>query len=169
MSDPQPSWPPLIVAANQPRWMRWRDVGLTLCMWLLFVIMLETEFELFFGPLFERLGWGDWDTEANWEIFFQRLAPFLRTVGILVTALVVAGLFTMARRRRTLLGVAPPPLDVGQHAALARIDERALVEARDLPVAVVEVDADGRHIVHPRELAVQQGIPDQRPSSKALT
>ena len=169
MTGPQMPWPPLIVATNQPRWMKWRDFVLTFSMWMLFAIMLETEFELFVGPHLERLGLGDWNTEANWGIFFSRLAPFLRTVGVLVTALLVSGMFTMVRRRRSLLGSAPPPLDVAQHAHLAGIEERALVEARGLPVVVIEVDVEGRHVVRPRELALEQAISDQRPSSAALT
>ncbi len=169
MTGPQLPWPPLIVATNQPRWMRWRDFFLTFAMWMLFAIMLETEFELFAGPHLERLGLGDWDTEAHWDDFFGRLAPYLRTVAALVSALVVSGMFTMVRRRRALLGSAPVPLDAAQQALLAGLEERALIEARELPIAVVEVDAEGRHVVHPRELALSQALGDQRPSSKALT
>jgi signal transduction histidine kinase len=32
-------WPPLITAAAQPRWMVWRDRGLTVAMWALFALV----------------------------------------------------------------------------------------------------------------------------------
>ena len=67
------TWPPLIVASEKPRWVWWRDFALTLLMWLVFAIMLETEFELFFGRYLERLGLGDFDTNANWARFFERM------------------------------------------------------------------------------------------------
>src|SRR5262249_46377186 len=63
MSDAAKPWPPLIVAKHTPRWVRWRDFALTLMMWILFAIMLETEFELFAGGHLERWGFGDFDTD----------------------------------------------------------------------------------------------------------
>jgi tetratricopeptide (TPR) repeat protein len=57
ISDAAKPWPPLIVADHTPRWVRWRDFALTLMMWILFAIMLETEFELFVGPHLERWAW----------------------------------------------------------------------------------------------------------------
>ena len=84
---PHETWPPLIVASDKPRWVTWRDFGLTLIMWVMFAIMLETEFELFFGRYLENLGLGDFQTEANWDVFFQRLRPY---VGLVIVLLVVA-------------------------------------------------------------------------------
>jgi len=46
-------------------------------MWLLFGLMLENEFELFFGGYFERWGLGDFDTDPDWPEFFRRLRPYL--------------------------------------------------------------------------------------------
>ena len=56
--EPAP-WPPLIVASTTPTWVKARDVVLTLVMWVLFAIMLRTEFDLFFGRYLARLGLGD--------------------------------------------------------------------------------------------------------------
>jgi hypothetical protein len=79
---PQENWPPLIIASEKPRWVMWRDFALTLLMWLIFAIILETEFELFFGRYLERLGWGNFDTNANWAQFFQRLEPYLWLIAM---------------------------------------------------------------------------------------
>ena len=65
-----------IVAETAPTWVRVRDFLLTFAMWLLFALMLETEFELFFGRYLEWLGWGDFDTDGHWEVFFERLRPY---------------------------------------------------------------------------------------------
>jgi hypothetical protein len=145
------AWPPLIVASRQPAWMRRRDFLLTLAMWLLFAIMLETEFELFFGPYLERLGWGDFDTDAAWTVFFGRLRPFVIVTAALVTWLVVSGVFTLQRRRRTLLGDPPPPLSLEEQAARAGMDPFVLKAARDLPNAVVSAEPDGSRTVKRRD------------------
>ena len=90
MTSSDRHWPPLIIADHAPRFVRWRDFLLTLLMWIAFAIILETEFELFFGDYLERLGFGDFDTKANWSIFFERLTPFLATTTLLVSLLIVA-------------------------------------------------------------------------------
>ena len=46
-------------------------------MWAVFAIMLETEFELFFGRYLERMGLGDFDTEGKWAGFFEALRPYV--------------------------------------------------------------------------------------------
>ena len=69
------TWPPLIIATDKPRWVTWRDFALTLMMWIGFALMLETEFELFFGRYLEQLGLGDFQTEAHWDVFFQHPCP----------------------------------------------------------------------------------------------
>ena len=150
MSNSTRIWPPLIVAARTPRWVKWRDVLLTLAMWILFAIMLETEFELFFGPHLERLGLGSFDSEANWDVFFQRLMPFVQVTMMLIGALALAGLITLHRRRRGLLIPQPQPLSTTDEARRVGMDETELAGARDLQVAVVYIDEDGTHRVKPR-------------------
>src|SRR4029453_3636375 len=53
-----------------------------LSMGVIFAIILETEFELFFGRYLERLGWGNFDTNANWAQFFHRLEPYLWLIAM---------------------------------------------------------------------------------------
>jgi hypothetical protein len=150
MSDAAKPWPPLIVADHTPRWVKWRDFALTLMMWILFAIMLETEFELFVGPHLEHWGLGDFDTEANWGAFFGRLMPFIQIAMMLIGVLALASLITLYRRRRSLLLPPPPPLAIGDEARRAGLDEVALAAARELRIAVVHIDEDGTHRVTPR-------------------
>ncbi len=109
---PHETWPPLIVASDKPRWVTWRDFGLTLIMWVMFAIMLETEFELFFGRYLENLGLGDFQTEANWDVFFQRLRPYIGLVIILLVTLIVSTVATLQRVRRAIRMHPPAPLPI---------------------------------------------------------
>jgi hypothetical protein len=150
MNDPVTPWPPLIVADQIPRWVKWRDFFLTLIMWILFAVMLETEFELFVGPHLERWGLGDFDTEANWSVFFERLVPFIQVTMMLVGLLALASLITLIRRRRGLLLPPPPLLAIADEARRAGMNETALAAARELRIAVVYINEDGTHRVEPR-------------------
>ncbi len=148
---PHDTWPPLIVVSDKPRWVIWRDFTLTLMMWLGFALMLETEFELFFGRYLERLGLGEFHTEAHWEVFFQRLRPYIGLVVILVVILAGTTLATLHRVRRALTQRLPPGLTPEEQAPRAGMTPAALVEARALRLAVVHVEPDGRHRVEPRD------------------
>ena len=150
---PQESWPPLIVASEKPRWVVWRDFALTLLMWLMFAIILETEFELFFGRYLERLGWGDFDTNANWARFFQRLEPYLWLIVMLVALLAASTVATLRRLRRFLKQAPPPSLQATEQARRAGMDEADLLAVRELANVVVHMAPDGRHRVEPRQAA----------------
>lgn len=154
---PHESWPPLIVAATTPTWITWRDILLTVLMWVLFAIMLETEAELFFGKYLERLGLGDFHTEAHWLEFFERLQPFIQTTVILVGALLVAGLLTLRRRKLALLLPQPAALELAADSRRAGMDEAALLAARDFPIAVVHFEANGVHRIERGEPPVSAG------------
>jgi hypothetical protein len=144
------AWPPLIVAEHAPRAIRWRDSALTLCMWALFAIMLETEFEMFFGDIMEAWGLGEFDTDARWVQFFIRLAPFIWTTVALVALLVLASTFTVRRVRRWAMLPEPAPLELALEARSAGTTEAALEAARALKIAVVHIDADGRLRIEPK-------------------
>jgi hypothetical protein len=148
------SWPPLIVVSKKPRWVFWRDFALTLFMWLLFAIMLESEFELFFGRYLERLGFGDdFDTTAHWGRFFRRLEPFVWLTVMLVALLAASTIATLHRLRRFLKTAPPPPLEAAEEAARGRMAVADLLAARELRTAVVHVDPGGTHRVEPRQAA----------------
>jgi poly-beta-1,6-N-acetyl-D-glucosamine biosynthesis protein PgaD len=151
MSDralrPPKDWPPLIVAGTKPRWVMVRDIALTVLMWVLFAIMLETEFELFFGRYLVRLGFGEFDVQANWGEFFEALRPFLRIAYVLIALLIVASFLTLRRIARTRRLPEPPPLPIADEARRVGMDEAELLAARELRVVVIHIDAAGRHRV----------------------
>jgi len=148
---PHDTWPPLIVASDKPTWVWWRDFALTVVMWLLFAIMLETEFELFFGHHLERLGWGDLDTNANWPRFFERLRPFVYLIITLLVFLAAAAVATVARYFLARRLPPPAPLAAAAQARRARMDETDLLAARELANVVVHIAPDGTHRVEPRQ------------------
>jgi hypothetical protein len=145
--QPHDSWPPLVIASDVPAWIKWRDFLLTSLMWVLFAIMLATEFELFFGKYLERLGLGNFDTDARWSLFFERLKPFLSISAGLISILALSSLLTLRRRKITLLWGQPEALELSADARRAGMDEQVLLKARDLRIAVVHFEADGVHRV----------------------
>jgi poly-beta-1,6-N-acetyl-D-glucosamine biosynthesis protein PgaD len=145
-------WPPLIVASTKPTFVKVRDIALTLLMWLLFAILLETEFEMFFGHYLQRLGLGDFDSEGRWLEFFQALRPFIQVALVLVSLLLVAGLLTLRRVARGRKLPQPAPLTAGDEARRVGMDEAELIAARELRVVVVHIDADGKYRVEPRRV-----------------
>jgi poly-beta-1,6-N-acetyl-D-glucosamine biosynthesis protein PgaD len=146
-------WPPLIVASTKPTFVKVRDTALTLLMWLLFAILLETEFEMFFGHYLQRLGLGDFDSEGRWLEFFQALRPFVQVALVLVSLLLVAGLLTLRRVARGRRLPQPAPLAAGDEARRVSLDEAELIAARELRVVVVHIEPNGKHRIEPRQAA----------------
>ena len=147
------SWPPLIVVSDKPRWVFWRDAVLTLMMWTLLGLMLATEFELFFGRFFEKLGLGEFDTNPHWARFFKLLEPYLWLIVALLALLAASTIATLHRIRRFVEAAPPPPLAAADQARRAGMDEADLLAARQLANVVVHVAPDGRHRVEPRQAA----------------
>jgi poly-beta-1,6-N-acetyl-D-glucosamine biosynthesis protein PgaD len=145
-------WPPLIVASTKPTFVKVRDTALTLLMWLLFAILLETEFEMFFGHYLQRLGLGDFDSEGRWLEFFQALRPFIQVALVLVSLLLVAGLLTLRRVARGRKLPQPAPLTAGDEARRVGMDKAELIAARELRVVVVHIDGDGKYRVEPHRV-----------------
>jgi hypothetical protein len=149
------SWPPLIVASDKPAWVTWRDFFLTLLMWIVFAIMLETEFELFFGRYLERLGLGDFQTDAHWDVFLERLKPYIVLVVVMLVVLVGTTLATLQRVRRALRTGLAPALAPEEQAPFAHMTPEALVAARQLRIATVYVDPDGSRRVEDTSAAIE--------------
>jgi hypothetical protein len=143
MTVPVNSWPPLVIARNTPRTIRWRDFLLTLVMWMLFAFMLDTEFKLFFGSYLQAFGLDEFDAKGNWPLFFEQLIPFLITAGVLVYLLVATGVLTLRRRRRALLLPPPAPLDLATEGRQAHLDETSLLAARAARIVVVHIGSQG--------------------------
>jgi poly-beta-1,6-N-acetyl-D-glucosamine biosynthesis protein PgaD len=136
MSVPARSWPPVIVAAGIPVWMRLRDVVLTCLMWALFVALLFGELGIRASNLFV--------VDVDWRGMLQQLEPFLAIIAFLVASLLVASQVTRRRRRRSLLLPEPPPLTLSEHAERGRMSEETLLRGREHRIVVLHVDAERR-------------------------
>lgn len=148
---PPTSWPPLITSAHQPRWMPWRDWGVTLLMWMVFAALLYTEGELAIAQVKARVYGTEPDIDANLAEFWHQLAPFFVVVVALVSWLSLFCVVTLIRRRRTLRQPPPPPppLSLEAEAAQAGMEPRDLVAARTLDLAVAHLDEANRYRIEP--------------------
>lgn len=160
MRQDSKQWPPLIVAADRPRWIRTRDFLLTAAMWLLLAALLNAEFELFLGvylerlgfdALFHRLGLADFDTKLDWLAFVRHLLPYLVVVFVLVASLTTFAAHTLLRRHRALRDAKPRPLSLirqARDAALPPMVARAEVSASESPAGFDEMAViDGRSLL----------------------
>jgi poly-beta-1,6-N-acetyl-D-glucosamine biosynthesis protein PgaD len=144
-------WPPLIIARHTPRLMKWRDILLTAMMWGFFALLLDTEFELFLGDYLEHLGFGPFDTNANWLVYFNLLLPFLLMAAVLSGILMIFGLRTLRRRSRALLLPQPAPLETADQARRAGLDDAELIAARNRRIVIVHINTEGRHRIELRQ------------------
>lgn len=144
MSRSNRTWPPLIVAKQVPRSVKWRDTLLTLMMWGFFAALLDIEFDLFLGDYLQP-GLSRFDTNAKWSLFFDRLMPFLLTAAILAGFLIIFSLRTLRRRSRALLLPQPAPLEAADQARRTGLDEAELIKARDQRIVIVHIDTNGKH------------------------
>jgi hypothetical protein len=136
MSGVDRPWPPLIVAANIPRAVRWRDVLLTLAAWAAFALLLDHEFALSLGAL-KVLGLGGAHIRVDLLSYLERLAPFLLFSALLCLVLIFRSVRTLRRRSSTLLLRQPPPLEADRQARDAGLDNAALLAARRKRIVVV--------------------------------
>ena len=94
-------------------------------------------------------GWGDFDTNANWARFFERLRPYVYLIIALLAFLAAAAVATVARYFRALRLPPPAPLPAAEQARRAGMDEADLLAARELANVVVHIAPDGTHRVEP--------------------
>jgi PgaD-like protein len=144
------AWPPLIVASTKPTWVKVRDIALTVLMWVLFAIMLETEFEVIHSRNMVRLGLSDVGDDWRWPEFFQALLPFVQVALVLVSLLLIAGLLSLLRLARERKLPQPAPLPAGDEASRVGLEEANLVAARELRIVVAHIDKDGGYRVNPQ-------------------
>ncbi len=153
-------WPPLIVATDQPGWVRARDFLLTGAMWMLLAAMLNNEFELFLGVYLERLGFdvllhrlglADFDPKLDWLAFGRHLLPYWIVIFVLVASLTTFAAHTLLRRHRALREAKPPPLSLARqarYAALPAMAARAGVAAREQRAGLNKMAVvDGRSLL----------------------
>ena len=136
-------WPPLIVAARIPFWIKLRDLVLTWLMWGLFLAMLIDEADIVVTR-------HSFSVDIDWLGMWRDLFPFILLAAVMATFLFAASQFTRRRRRLTLLDPDPAPLTLTEHAERGGVSEEALSRARDLRIVVLHVDADRRIRFEPR-------------------
>lgn len=169
MTQDKDPWPPLVVAAHRPAWIRVRDFVLTTAMWLLLAAMLNREFELFLDVYLERLGFGaaldrlgllTFGSKRDWFDVAGHLTPYMFIVFMLVVSLATFAAYTLLRRYRALREAKPRPLSLAQQAReaalppmVARVDvasgergmgldEVAVIDERRLLTMLHNVDRD---------------------------
>lgn len=150
MTDPFANWPPIIRSAHRSRLIFWRDAALTALMWGVMFLILYTELALALSALDVLLGRSDAVIDAELDVFFQRMQPLLVLIGALVSMLAVATILSRSRRKDALLAPQPLPLANAELAAIARLDESALVASWELKRAVVGRENNGL-VVNPVE------------------
>jgi poly-beta-1,6-N-acetyl-D-glucosamine biosynthesis protein PgaD len=143
MSARERPWPPLIVAARIPFWIKVRDQVLTVLMWVLFLFLLIVEVDVVRMAHTIRV-------DIDWLGMREDLSPFLVLIVVLTSLLFVASLATLRRRRRALLLPEPPPMTLAEHAERGHISVETLSHARGFRIVVIHVDADRQLRFEPR-------------------
>jgi poly-beta-1,6-N-acetyl-D-glucosamine biosynthesis protein PgaD len=154
-------WPPLIVADQVPRLVRWRDASLTVLAWGAFALLLEKEFAPVLGAL-QALGVGDFGVKIDWLAYLQRLTPFLVAVAVLACLLVGFSLRTLRRRDRALTLPQPAALGAADEARRAGLSVAELAVARDQRIVVVHMDDEGLRVEAKAAVAPVQAFGDPR-------
>lgn len=137
------AWPPLILPDRVPRWVRIRDLVLTIAAWTVLAYWVRGALLLIFDwlryPFFELTT----EKAPEWARMWSTLAPFFAVAALLAAWLVYWAL----QRRATLMGhravAQPPPLEFEVHArhfGLRAADALSMREARSV---TVRFDADG--------------------------
>jgi poly-beta-1,6-N-acetyl-D-glucosamine biosynthesis protein PgaD len=145
MTDAVRPWPPLIVADNIPRAVRWRDTLLTLLAWVAFAVFLDVEFKLSLASL-RALETGRAHLMPDVLPDLQRLTPFFMAGAALAAVLFVRSARTLYRRSRALSLPQPAPLAVADEARAAGLPEADLLAAREQRIVVVHDDEGGLRI-----------------------
>ncbi|MDI1288305.1 MAG: hypothetical protein PSV46_28260 [Reyranella sp.] len=131
MTQDNSQWPPLIYARHKSVWIRWRDVALTMGMWLIFAAMMNREFELFFGSYLDtlgldtlllRFGLGELGMKLNLAEFVANLAPYMAIIVVLLAGLSGFSVHTLTRRYRSLRAANPTPLSLASQAREAALE-----------------------------------------------
>ena len=142
-------WPPLITAASQPAWMLWRDRLLSFSRWVGLailcrnVLLLAGEEGLFF------FGIVDQRPAPDFREHLRRMLPFWMTIGGLLLWLLAWGAVWVLSRKLTPLRPMPAPLEPAAEGRRHGATAEALLAWRELPVAIVHVEAGGRMRAEP--------------------
>lgn len=137
-------WPPLITTAVRPAWVIWRDRALTVLMWSMFGLLLQSEFQFLADRVYAFTDFEE-TPDPHWRYFWQLLWPFMRVSAWLILGLFVAGLLSLFRGRRARRLPQPPRLSLTDEADAKGLSDDALREARLRKIAIVHIGDDGRY------------------------
>lgn len=149
MTDPFAGWPPIITDARPGRWVRLRDIVLTLMMWAFLLAILYTEMRFAWDSLMVLLGRSDAQIDAEMALFWQRMQPLLWLMGGLVVMLAFASLASRRRRDAAIAGLQPEPLGEAAIALKCGMSIDGMAAARRHRVVIVHRTADGSLRVEP--------------------
>ena len=89
-------WPPLIKVAPQERWRVWRDAGITIVMWAIFLFIFATQSVLFWRTISEFQAEHPDAFLEHWQF---RLKPFAAIVAALLAWLLLFGWYSLSSMR----------------------------------------------------------------------
>jgi poly-beta-1,6-N-acetyl-D-glucosamine biosynthesis protein PgaD len=130
-------WPPLITDAARPRWLLWRDRGLTLLVWGVFLALFVEQSWVLQARVETYLATPD----AEWEFL---LRPFVIVVGVMVAWLVLSAVLTYRRAVQARRTAQPHPLSLAAEAKHFGTTPEALTAARLHRIIAVTIAPDGR-------------------------
>jgi poly-beta-1,6-N-acetyl-D-glucosamine biosynthesis protein PgaD len=166
-------WPPVIVGAHAPWYIRARDRFITLLGWLGMAYILRLAvivlWDYFSQPIFELTH----TKEHNWALAWQRLSLFLYMILALMIWILAWGITRRAVLRRNCDSRVTPHLPLDEHAASLGLDPREIERWRQWPIVTVHFKGDRIADARPggREdtNAIKDALPDRATSATDLT
>ena len=141
---PKIDWPPLITRAHLSKWVRLRDVVLTVIVWAALVWILvhvrERGLDYLRTPRFrpENL------SPPNWDELWSELSPFFDFVLLLVLWICFWAFVRRRHLRRAEPVPQPPALDPARHAGAFGLDAATLASWQAARGLRVHFGSDGR-------------------------
>lgn len=135
---------PIIRADRLPRIILVRDIGLTLVMWFIMFLILETELKVGASFIRQLRGLPGAVVDLRLGQFWQHLKPSVMIVVALVALLALASLLTARRQSTARQQPLPPPVAIELLERFAGISLTEMQAATSLKVSVVRLDDVGR-------------------------
>jgi hypothetical protein len=133
------TWPPIVISASVPFWIRARDILLAIIGWMIVQDLLIDFWVLMYDwlkdPIFEL----DPADSPDWAAIVDRLAPFATLSALLVAGIALTAIQRRRLIARTLASASQPAADASEISN----NEGAASHLQRLRVADVHIDADG--------------------------
>jgi poly-beta-1,6-N-acetyl-D-glucosamine biosynthesis protein PgaD len=142
--SPFSQWPPLIERGKVPRFVRIRDILLTILAWFILLWLAKD----FLYSLYDYLAHPHFafsrTTGPDWVAIWQHLEGFIYLALFLMLWLVFWGFVRRHDLRRIKDSAQPPPLRLDELAARRGLNPERLAELRDEKIVVVHFDGEHR-------------------------